>query len=191
MPAWSYYILESRYIEAYIDLSICSNDPKGGMDCCNIHKLRKGEWSTSNYYTGFNKNELTKFTGRQLKNCDHFPLPSIDKFLVTYFGESYVWHTRRKRGYWGGEFIKISLNNRTTIKCDIYEKVGDEGAFHQDISKGCRESVTIRRDFSDGSSTSVHKFNRFHIGNFLSLITYFLLCQKLIDLVAHFISRTL
>ena len=184
MPAWSWRATPPKCIEAYIDLRICSNNPKGGKDCCNIPKLRKGEYTSElcpKQYLGFDKGELTKFNGRELKSCDHFSLQSIHQFLVTYKSEWYNWHTKKVHGYWGGEFIKIHLDNQTTITCDIYEKVGDDGKFQQDIAEGCRESTTYYHDFRDWSrsddvsSASVHEINRFKTACFLSFIAFCLL----------------
>ena len=47
----------------------------------------------------------------------------------------------KTKGFWGGKFIEIKLDNQTMIHCNIYQKVGKDlygnGEFQQDISGSC------------------------------------------------------
>ena len=47
----------------------------------------------------------------------------------------------KTKGFWGGKFIEIKLDNQTMIHCNIYQKVGKDhygnGKFQQDISGSC------------------------------------------------------
>ena len=90
---------------------------------------------------GFIKNDETTFTGGQLKGCLNFALPTISKFFVTYNSDYCMEDGVKTKGFWGGKFIEIKLDNQTMIHCNIYQKVGKDhygnGKFQQDISGSC------------------------------------------------------
>ena len=48
-----------------------------------IEKLRKGEYDWVDI--GYDKKVLTEFTGRQLKTCNNFSLPTIENLRVSYY----------------------------------------------------------------------------------------------------------
>ena len=114
------------------------NPPK--YDCCLIEKLRNYEYDWVDI--GYDKKELTEFTGRQLKTCNHFSLPTIENFRVSYYGGEYLDHGYWTTNYWGGEFIQMKLDNQTIIQCNIQktrkgEDLNKNGEFQQDISGSC------------------------------------------------------
>ena len=51
----------------------------------------------------------------------------------------------KTKGFWGGKFIEIKLDNQTTIHCNINQKVGKDlygnGEFQQDISGACHTQL--------------------------------------------------
>ena len=110
------------------------NPPK--YDCCSIEKPRV-DWVDIGYY----KKELTEFTGRHLKTCNHFSLPTIENFQVSYYSGEYLDHGYWTTDYWGGEFIQLKLDNHTIIQCNIPKKVDKDlygkKEFQQDISGSC------------------------------------------------------
>ena len=92
---------------------------------------------------GYDKKDLKGFTGRRLKTCYHFSLPTIENFRVSYYGGEYLDHGYWTTDYWGGEFILLKLDNQTIIQCNIPKKVGDDlygnKKFQQDISGSCHK----------------------------------------------------
>ena len=64
---------------------------------------------------------------------------------MTYNGGEHIDGGKNTRGYWGGKFIEIKLDNQTTIHCNIYQKVGKDlkgnGKFQQDISGACHTKL--------------------------------------------------
>ena len=111
------------------------NPPK--YDCCTIEKPRV-DWVDIGYY----KKELTEFTGRHLKTCNHFSLPTIENFQVSYYGGEYLDHGYWTTNYWDGEFIQMKLDNQTIIQCNIQktrkgEDLNQNGEFQQEISGSC------------------------------------------------------
>ena len=60
---------------------------------------------------------------------------------MTYHSDWCIVDATKTKGFWGGKFIEIKLDNLTTIHCNIYQKVGKDqygnGEFQQDISGSC------------------------------------------------------
>merc|ERR1712037_820891 len=105
---------------------ICAESDERSEDCCLIEKLRTDEIKKTDI--GFNLNDETTFTEGQLKDCLKFPLPTISKFFVTYYSDWCLKDAYQTRGFWGGVYIDVKLDNQTeVIRCYIHDqKVGQD-----------------------------------------------------------------
>ena len=95
------------------------NPPK--YDCCTIEKLGNDEYDWVDI--GYDKKDLKGFTGRRLKTCYHFSLPTIENFRVSYYGGEYLDHGYWTTNYWGGEFIQMKLDNHSIIQVNLCQKL--------------------------------------------------------------------
>ena len=62
------------YVEFWMTVKICASYPNETKECCNIDKLPLPLPNGS-------ETQQKKWT--ELENCNNFPLPKLDKFLVT------------------------------------------------------------------------------------------------------------
>lgn len=101
-----------------LSLTICSNETAN--TCCDIGHLRnKGK-------EDFLLNKVDTFENIEgLRNCHNFHLPYLEKLRIS-----------MTDGTWRGQFLKLSLDNGTTIDCPIESKLQHQGAIRLEF--GCK-----------------------------------------------------
>lgn len=87
-------------------MTICSK-----KECCDINRLSDDD--TDTLYE-FQLGAETRFTEHQLQGCALFELPELDKFQLTYGNDYYEGYYYT---YWGGEFVKVYLDNGFVYQC--------------------------------------------------------------------------